>query len=151
MSHVAAVWFGKWWWLISIPVITPIALGLMLDPTWFFVALMVMCLCYPTIMLIVFCIHCVKPQARKASHDSVAEINQAGLRITYMPIDENTPVPSPTLIKYDEVSEYHVTRKGIALSWDNNPYNFIIIPHKSLSSAEEGRQFIEWLQNGIKK
>lgn len=150
MCHVASVWLGKWWWLAGIPVITPIALGMTLDPTWFFVALMIMCLCYPTIMLIVFCNHGLKPQARKASHDSIAEINHRGLRVTYIPIDENIPAPSPTLIKYDEISEYHITRKGIVLSWDNDPYNFIVIPHDCLSSPEEGRKVMEWLRDGIR-
>lgn len=151
MGHIAVVWLGKWWWLLGAPIATPIMLGLMLDPRWFFVALMIICLCYPTVMLIVFCNHGLRPQARKASHDSIAEINQTGLLITYMPIDETIPPPTPTSIKYDEISYYDITRKGIMLSWNNNPYNFILIPHKSLQSTEDGRKVIEWLRDGIKR
>lgn len=148
IRQLAVEWLGKWWWVLLLPIAVPVILGLTVNQAWLYVAVMLLFLCYPTVMLLMFCQYALRPQARKAVHDYTVTFTPSGFTIMYMPLNEDKPTP-PTAetVNFDEITDYSINSKGITVKWGNTPYDFLFLPHDSLESKEQAKKLIEWLRD----
>lgn len=148
INHLAMRLIENFWLLLLIPIAVPVVLGVVVDHTWLFVAVMLTFLYYPTLLLFVFCQYALRSQARNAVFSYDITITPQSLTIRFFPLDDGEVAPpEPVFVALDEITEYSVGNKGVTVNWGTTHYDFIFIPHDSFKSLADSAQFIDWLRS----
>lgn len=148
IAHLAMRWIERRWWVLLIPIAIPIGLGLTINQAWLLVAFMILLLCYPSLLLLLFGQYALRNQARKAVFSYTITATPNGMTISYFRLNDSeaTP-PPPETIAFDSTIDYSISSKGLTIKWGNTPFDFTFIPHKAFQSRAESALLIEWLLN----
>lgn len=148
IAHIATRWIERRWWALLIPIAIPVALGVTVNQAWLLVAFMLLLLCYPSLLLLLFSRYVLRSQARKAVFSYSVTATPRKMTITYFQLsDSEAPAPPAETIFFDQTVEYTITRKGLIIEWGGTSYDFIFIPHEALQSRAESTLFIKWLRD----
>lgn len=148
ISHMATRWLERWWWTLSAPIIILVALGITVNQAWLLVAFMLLLLCYPSLLLLLFGRYALRSQARKAVFSYQITAIPQGMTITYFQLnDSEASAPPAEKIVFNPSVNYTITRKGLTINWGDTPYDFTFIPHEAFQSRTDSTLFIKWLRD----
>lgn len=162
LGRMVSFWFGKWWWTIALPVGIIISLAVCVDVRWWYVAMMVILMAYPSVLWIVYTHYGSMPDSRLALWAKEIDITHQGISIIYKhPIYENMETDDADdtriigydtvakQIEADRISDYSVDATGVTILWGRGAWDYVMIPHNVFSSLQQSKQLIQWLDSII--
>lgn len=137
MRAIAEVWSGRWWWTIALPVIVSLSLGMVFNPAFVFVALMLVFLILPLVMMFLYFYYALTPEARMAILKKRLRISpDTGIDVVYEPLDDTDTIPAATHIPWHEVTRVECRDRDMIMHLSGSRYRFMIVPYDAINDAD---------------
>lgn len=121
VRRVMAMWLGRWWWTMAVPVAVAAALSAV-NAVWLFVALMILCLLVPGIIAMVYYNYALTPQAISALADKTVALSARG--ITVHIVDSG----KEQFYAATDIASVEDTGKSLIVKFKTPRYSHIAIP-----------------------
>lgn len=142
VRRLISVWLGRKWWIIAMPLIVLLLLGVR-DSRWLIVAMMYIMIVVPGVMAIVYFNFALSPEmAVRVLRQKVTPYPE-GFTLTYLPIEDSHFAPEPERIRYADIAEISDTGQNLEIRLKRSAYTLIIIP----TSAAESTAILESWHN----
>jgi len=144
MSYItvaAELWLGRYWWLLAIPVVACMALGMAVNPAFLFVGFMLAMVCAPMILMFLFYAHALTPEARIAVLPHSVGVSPAGgVSVEFAP-DGMAEPPAPVSIPLSEVTGVEYSGSHLMIHLSGRRYRFLIVPYSAFETPEAQQAF----------
>lgn len=117
------------WWLFLVPVALLAAAGWLIDPVWFMVLLMVICIVIPSVMMFIYFNYSMTPEAVSAIRPHTNAIGPDGdITLEFKPDDDTERTYKPFIVRADEISSVEQHGKFVVIRLLNRPYRYVFLP-----------------------
>lgn len=153
-ATLAKAWLAKWGWILIIPILIFALLGIVRNPAFYFVGLMVIFIVYPSVLLLVYFSEALRPETRRMIQPKMVEFKDEELRVSYFPFDFNPEEPasqpeSVACFRPSEFSGFSDTGKFIEVRISGRKHDSIMIPVSAFASQNEASKAMGWLGRKI--
>lgn len=130
VRRVAAMWLGRWWWAVTIPVVACCILAIN-EAVWIFVALMLVFLLYPGLTLFIYINYAFSPEAQHSLYEQTVTVDEKSIKITYT--EKNN------IISYsvNDISGIEYNSDHVLVKLKKPRYNHISIPLSAIEKTEQ--------------
>lgn len=125
VGHIVA----RWWWVMALPLLVFIVMGVYIDKRWFFLVPIFICLIYPFLGIIGFAVQTSTPRMAQSIRPHYLIISRNGIEV--VPVEDDI-VPdnrSPYVIGASEVADTSVS--GLYFVVHLHGGSFLLIPRDS--------------------
>ena len=145
-------WLSRNWWLPVLPTLLFVILGISVNLSFYYVALMVPLLIFPTVLLMVYLNYAMSEAGMKHVHPCEASLSQAGdIILKYYPITDEDNQASPC---NEEILERHAIESVTAndkyiIIYKKKEYFFPrFIPLNAFETPIEAEKVLKTLEEG---
>lgn len=140
LRRMMSVWFGRWWWLIVLALIIPIGLALVVDSRWWYVAIMIALMVYPTTIWMVYSFYATRPGASLLYCRKTIRIDDNNITIDYYntasvddaaedsEIEAQPQLRCRKVVAMDEISGCTANATSLTIEWSDQVWDYVIIP-----------------------
>lgn len=114
INRLAFNWLANHWWLLVLPLVA-VGLWIMFDIRALYVGLVIIFLLYPMSLTLVWFDYALSPQSIRAITSKQVTVTNDGLKIDYLPKNEDyKPLPS-SFIKWDDILSAELSSNALTL------------------------------------
>ncbi|MDE6314945.1 MAG: hypothetical protein K2L71_00595 [Muribaculaceae bacterium] len=134
MTTVSEEWLARYWPALALPVAICVAIGLIVDPAFTFVAFMLLCIILPFVMMMLYFNYALTPEATMAVRPHVLSVDQvSGIDVTFAPDPVTGREYSPVHLDWQEVSKAEIRSNDVVLRLHGRNFRYVIIPYSALT------------------
>jgi hypothetical protein len=137
--HVGAMWLGRWWWVVTLPIVLCLLLSIN-EATWLFVTLMLVFMLYPGLTMMVYFNYAFSPEARRTLYEQTVTVTDCKITVSY--IEKNYTADYGV----NDVVGVEFNSKHTLIKLKHPRYNHIAIPLTAVDDAHK-QQFYDILAN----
>lgn len=125
VRRIMAMWLGRWWWTMALPVALTALLSV-IEAVWLFVALMILCLLVPAVIAMVYYNYALTPQAVATLELKIVSISDNSLVVTYCDKEKTEKIFRSNIKSVED------TGKLLVVRLKNPEYSHLAIPLKAI-------------------
>lgn len=159
LGRMISVWFERWWWAVILVGVVPVALALIVDVRWWYVAFMVMLMVYPTAMWLAYAYYGTQPGASLMTCRKYVAISNGVMAIDYYRIkvsegkDDNGASEEEFIVSRDvvltDVEGFSFDSSKMTIEWGKGVWEYIEIPADVFPCGEDARRLAQYLYDII--
>ena len=129
MRLVAEEWLSRWWWAVLIPIVACAAYGILVNPLWIVVALILVFIIMPMLQLWFFYNYSLTAEAAAAMRWHVVEVFADGsIGLEFEPDAETGRQFAPILVPNQQIANTEFRADELVITLTGRPIRLIIIP-----------------------
>ncbi len=138
MTTVSEEWLSRYWPALVLPVAICVAIGLVFDPAFTFVAFMLLCIVLPMVMMMLYFNHALTPEASMAVRPHIMAIGpDSGIDVTFAPDPVTGREYTPVHIDWQEISQAEIRSDDVVLRFHDRNFRYVIIPYSALIGDDD--------------
>ena len=118
MKIIMSQWLNRWWWLIALPIIVQLLLGITLNIVYLYTSFITIFLILPPAFLFLYYFYALTTEARISIQNKHLEFKEDGITIVFESETEETPLANPIFIEKEKVTSLY---SGVK---ENKPMSF---------------------------
>ena len=137
MKIIMSQWLNRWWWLIALPIIVQLLLGITLNIVYLYTSFITIFLILPPAFLFLYYFYALTTEARISIQNKHLEFKEDGITIVFESETEETPLANPIFIEKEKVTSLKYTEKYILIMLHKNKYSNITLPYSDIADKEQ--------------
>jgi len=135
VGKASAVWWGRNWWWMSLPVVACVIAG-----AWrvemFLVALMVACLVFPAVRMIAYINLSASGMARSSLFLQYVCFDNGKLQRHFVADSRHSQLPTDQSLGFSDIKRTTVEGSYMIFYLNSSPYHLVIIPLSSMNKDD---------------
>ena len=133
MKIIMSQWLNRWWWLIALPIIVQLLLGITLNIVYLYTSFITIFLILPPAFLFLYYFYARTTEARISIQNKHLEFKEDGITIVFESETEETPLANPIFIEKEKVLYLlSNTDKAFFLRFNRFPHRICLKSGKSV-------------------
>lgn len=137
MKIIMLQWINRWWWLIVLPIIVQLFLGMTHNIVYLYTSFITIFLILPPAFLFLYYFYALTTEARISIQNKHLEFREDGITIVFESETEETPSANPIFIEKEKVTSIKYTEKYILMMLQKNKYSNITLPFSAIANEEQ--------------
>ncbi|MDE6321403.1 MAG: hypothetical protein K2L93_03805 [Muribaculaceae bacterium] len=154
LRRMMSVWFGRWWWLVALILLIPVFIALTIDVRWWYVAIFIALMVYPTTIWMVYSFYATQQGASLLYCRKNIRIDDSQISIEYYNSadDEDSDNASPLLrcskiIPMESIIGCEATATKLTIEWSTQVWDYVVIPYEAFDNESTAKSISERLLN----
>lgn len=137
MKIIMSQWLNRWWWLIALPIIVQLFLGMTHNIVYLYTSFITIFLILPPAFLFLYYFYALTTEARISIQNKHLEFREDGITIVFESETEEIPSANPIFIEKGKVTSIKYTEKYILIMLQKNKYSNISLPYSAIDNEEQ--------------
>ncbi len=132
---ILGIWASQWWWAILIPPASLATLGVVLNPAFYYIALMLLFLIYPGVLVLIYFNYALTPEARAEIIPHRLTFRHEAISIEYFKSGTDNDgnnifiLESESTVNASDITDITHTRTKTVLRLQSRRIRIIIVPY----------------------
>ena len=137
MKIIMSQWLNRWWWLITLPIIVQLFLGITHNIVYLYTSFITIFLILPPAFLFLYYFYALTTEARISIQNKYLEFKKDGIKIIFDSETEEKPSTNSIFIEKGKITSVKYTEKYILIMLQRNKYSNITLPFSAIANEEQ--------------